>query len=92
MTTQVIFKIDSKLKEQAMKKAQKEGVAFSSVLQHATKAFVEGKLNVELVAHPPFNARTKKIIDQALKEIKEGKNLSPAFDNAKDAIAYLKSL
>ena len=28
--------------------------------------------------------------DEALKDINDGKNLSPAFDNADDAIAYLK--
>lgn len=91
MTTQVIFKIDKKLKDQAMKKAQKEGMAFSSVLQHATKAFVEGKLNVELVAQPQFNTKTKKIIDQALKDINAGKNLSPRFKTATELVEYLKN-
>jgi len=92
MTTQVVFKIDKKLKEQAMKKAQKEGIAFSSVLQHATKAFVDGKISLELVTQPQLNAKTKRMLTRELKEIKAGKNISPAFTNAKDAIDYLNNL
>lgn len=90
MTSQVIFKLDKQLKEQAMKKAQKEGIAFSSILKMATKAFVDGALNVGLVAEESFNAKTHKEINQALKDIKSGKNLSPRFKTADAAIAYLK--
>lgn len=90
MTTQVIFKIDKKLKEKAMKKAQTEGVAFASVLKLATQAYVKGDLHVELVAQPRLNAQTRKELEQAMKDIRSGKNLSPTFDNAKDAIVYLK--
>jgi antitoxin component of RelBE/YafQ-DinJ toxin-antitoxin module len=92
MNTQVIFNLDKKLKEKAMKKSRSEGVAFSSVLKLATKAFVEGDLDVRMIPKKELNEKTKKIIEKALKNIKEGKNLSPSFDNAKDAIAYLKAL
>ena len=91
MTTQVIFKIDKKLKNKAMKKAQGEGLAFASVLKLATQAYVKGELDVELVVRRKLNAKTRKEIEQALKDIKSGKNLSPAFDNVADAIAYLKT-
>ncbi|OGE73592.1 MAG: hypothetical protein A3I07_01015 [Candidatus Doudnabacteria bacterium RIFCSPLOWO2_02_FULL_42_9] len=91
MTTQVIFKIDKKLKEKAMKRAQNEGIAFSSVLKLATEAYAKGSLDVQLVAEPRLNDKTRKVIEKALKDIKAGKNLSPAFDHAEDAIAYLKS-
>lgn len=89
MTTQVIFKIDKKLKDQAMKKAQGEGVPFASVLKLATKAFVEGKLNIGLVEAEEFNKKTQKEIAQALDDIKKGKNLSPKFSSAKAAKKYL---
>jgi len=92
MNTQVIFKIDKKLKERAMKKSRSEGVAFSSVLKLATKAFVDGDLDVRMAPRRELNEKTKKIIEKELKEIREGKNISPGFDNAKDAIAYLKAL
>lgn len=92
MNTQVIFNIDKKLKEKAMKKSRREGVAFSSVLKLATKAFVEGDLDVRMTPRRELNDKTKKILEKELKEIKEGKNISLGFDNAKDAIAYLKAL
>ncbi|MEK7102472.1 MAG: hypothetical protein AAB912_02440, partial [Patescibacteria group bacterium] len=76
MTTQVIFKIDKKLKEKAMAKARHEGIAFASVLKLATKAFVEGDLTLGLVGSEKFNARTSREVKGALKEISQGNNLS----------------
>ena len=90
MTTQVIFTIDRKLKDEAMKKARSFGLPFSSVLNLATRAFVDGKINIGVVDTPPFNNKTAREIRVALSDIKKGKNLSPVFNNVKDAIAYLK--
>ena len=92
MITQVIFKIDKKLKERAMKKAEGEGLAFSTVLKLATQAYANGKLYVELAPPPRFNARTRRMLRQELAEIKQGKNLSPRFRTAKETISFLKSL
>ncbi len=91
MSCQVIFKIDEKLKAQAMKKARKEGIAFASVLKLATKAYVNGALEVHLVARPRLNAKTRRELQGISKDIRQGKNLSPSFGSAKDAIAFLKS-
>ena len=91
MTSQVIFKVERKLKAQAMKKARKEGIAFASVLKLATKAYVDGALEVQLVAQPSLNAKTRRELLSISRDIRRRKNLSPSFDNAKDAIAYLKS-
>ena len=91
MNTQVIFKIDKSLKERAMKKARAEGVPFASVLKFATKAFVDGDFSIGIVERPVLNDKTRKILDKELKEIKEGKNLSPRFTNAKDMIAHLNA-
>ena len=91
MNTQVIFKIDKNLKNQAMEKAQNEGISFTTILKLATKAFVDNQLNVGLVVKEVFNPRARKSIVRELKDIKSGKNISPGFNNAKDAIAYLKS-
>lgn len=91
MTTQVIFKVDKKLKKKAMKKAQNEGIAFSSVLKLATQAYVKGNLDVELVAHPRLNAKTRRELIKISKDIREGKNLSPAFKNVEEMRQYLMS-
>ncbi|MEK7194520.1 MAG: hypothetical protein AAB660_02425 [Patescibacteria group bacterium] len=71
MTEQVIFKIDGKLKAKAMKKAKKDGITFSSVLQNATKAYVRDDFEVGFVYSP----KLIRDVRQAEKEIKEGKGL-----------------
>ena len=91
MNTQVIFNLYKKLKDLAMKKAQNQGLSFGVILKLATKAFVDGDLNVGLISKEEFNPSTRKDIEKALKDIKDGKNLSPKFSSAKEAIAYLKS-
>lgn len=60
MTSQVIFKIDKKLKDQAMKKARNEGIPFASVLKLATKAYVEDHITLGLIGSEEFNAATLK--------------------------------
>jgi len=92
MTSQIIFKIEKKLKDKAMKKAQGEGIAFAAVLKLATQAYIKGDLDVELVARPKLNAKTRNEIAEISKDIKAGKNLSPSFSRAAEAIAYLKAL
>lgn len=91
MTTKVIFTIDKKLKNEAMRKARSFGLPFSSVLNLATRAFVDGKMNVEMVEAKPFNTKTSKILTRILKDVDQGKNLSPVFSSAKEAIRYLES-
>ena len=49
MTSQVVLKIDKKLKNRAVRKAQNEGLPLATVLLLATKAYVEGDLDVQLV-------------------------------------------
>lgn len=88
----VIFKIDGKLKKAAQKRARLEGISLTDYYRSATKSFVDGQSNVGFVSEERFNAKTTREIRQALKEIKQGKGLSPAFSNAEEAINYLKSL
>ncbi|MBI2037555.1 MAG: hypothetical protein HYT15_01300 [Candidatus Magasanikbacteria bacterium] len=91
MTTQVIFKIDKALKNKAMAKAQREGIAFASVLKLATKAFVNGDLNLGLVGSEQFNVTSNREIKQALKDIAKNKNLSSGFSSVKEARKFLKA-
>lgn len=90
MTTQIIFNIDQTLKDRAMKKARGEGMPFASVLKLATRAYVEGQLDIGIVSAQPFNSKTHQEIVRALEDIKSRKGLSPRFKNAREAMAYLK--
>ncbi len=92
MISQVVFRIDKKLKERAMKRARAAGVPFSSVLKLATESYADGQLDVGVAAPERFNAKTRREIEEALEDIKHGRNLSPAFDNTADMDAYLDSL
>lgn len=92
MTTQVIFNIDQKLKVSAMKKAQREGMPFASVLKLATKAYVDGQFDIGIISNQHFNQKTSREISQALKDIEAGRGLSPRFKNAREAMAYLKTV
>ena len=92
MTTQVIFTIDKELKNKAMRKARSFGLPFSSVLNLATRAFVDGKINVEVVDSQTFNARTAREIRSALYDIAHNKNLSPRFSSVKEMDKFLDSL
>jgi hypothetical protein len=91
MNTQVIFNIDKRLKDQAMKKAQMQGLPFGVILKLATQAFVDGSLCVGLFSKEEFNTNSRKRIEGAVKDIKEKKNLSPRFSSTKEAVAYLKN-
>jgi antitoxin component of RelBE/YafQ-DinJ toxin-antitoxin module len=91
MTSQVIFTVDSKLKQRAMRRAKARGIPFASVLKMATQAFVEGSLDVRLdEVDPPLNAASRKRLERIIADIEAGKNLSPAFTNVQDVMAYLQ--
>ena len=46
MTTQIMFKIEDKLKKAAQIKARKEGITLSDFYKSATRSFVEGKMSI----------------------------------------------
>lgn len=79
MTSAVIVNLDSQLKKRAMKCAKNDGIPLSSVIRSAIRSYVEGKTRYGMIEEPDFNARTRREILRSLKDIKEGKNLSPAF-------------
>jgi hypothetical protein len=74
-----------------MKRARRAGLPFASILKLTTQAYAEGRLNIGLIEPERFNEKTRQEIEEALEDIKHGRNISPVFDNADDAIAYLKS-
>ena len=89
MTTQIVFNIDPKIKAKAMKRAKAEGIPFAVVLKLAAEAFAEGKLNVGISQPEHFNTKTARELRAALKDIKNGKNVSKGFTNIDDAIMWL---
>lgn len=92
MTTQVVFKLDKKVKDKALKRAKREGISFASVMKFAARAYAQERFNVNIIAsQEQFNTKTAREVRAMLREIKSGnmKNFSPSFKNMKDAVAWL---
>ena len=92
MTTQVVFRIDKKVKDKAMRRAKVEGVPFAAVLKLAARAFAEGRLHMDIASTEQFNTKTAKEIRSALRDIERGneKNFSPAFTGIEDMRRWME--
>ena len=71
MTTRINFNIDKKLKAAAIKKAKKIGLPLSTVLNQATRAFVEENMQIGF-----FSRALLDDIGRARDDIRHGRMLS----------------
>lgn len=62
MTTKIIFNTNKKLKAAAQKKARREGLPLSAVLNRATQAYVDDVFSVDIVARDIARARASRSI------------------------------
>lgn len=81
------IKIDENLKRQAQETASAIGIPLSTLI-NAYLRDVVATGRVEFSAAEPMTPQMERIIEQAEKEIAAG-DISPEFDNAEDAIAWL---
>lgn len=88
MTSQVIFKIDTKIKEKAMKRAKAGGVPFASFLKMATEKYAEGELGIELVME--VLPQKMKLLERESRLLDKGKGRR--FASLKDAQAFIDKL
>lgn len=87
MSTVINFKTDTKIKKRAQDLAEKFGLSLSDVLNVLLRNFVyKRELNLDLKEEDENNLNLLEKLNEIEKE-----DTSPAFDNAKDAIAWLKS-
>lgn len=77
MTTQIMFKIEEKLKKAAQRRAKEEGISLSDLYQSTTRSFVAGRLSVGLTGEDTLedwevynSANYKKSIARARKSKK----------------------
>ena len=85
----VTTKVDLQTKKEAMETAQALGMPLSVVIKAFLKQFIRTKSVTFSTSREEPNAYLKNLMRQAEKDLKAGKT-SPAFDNAKDAIAFLE--
>jgi len=84
--------MDSKLKKDVQKVASEMGLPVSVLMNNAARKIVETR-SVTFQAPLIPNAKTAKILDQALKDINAGKYKKwPTFETAEDMDRYLDSL
>lgn len=91
MTTVIHIKADKGVKENAQKIAARLGLSLSDVINASLRNFIQTR-TVVFTDIPSMTPALEKKLARIEKDIKEGKNLSPAFTNMKDATDYLDSL
>ena len=92
MSNKTLFslKTDKSLKREAQKVANDLGLPLSVVINSYLRQFVRTK-EIHFSLEGELNPSVKKRLDKLEKEGLAGKNLSPVFSNANDAIRYLHS-
>lgn len=79
---------DAKVKKEAAKVAESLGFTLSSVINASLRKLIKTR-RVDFEESYEPTPYLKRIIRQTEKDRKEGKNISPAFNNVKDALAWL---
>ncbi|TSA44273.1 hypothetical protein D4R49_00430 [bacterium] len=91
MKTAISLKIDIDVRNRARSVAKRIGIPLSMVVNQQLKQFADER-RIEFYEPLIPNAKTRKILDEALRDIREGneKAFSPMFNNANDAIKWLE--
>jgi len=94
MNTQVIFKMDKKLKKAAQAKAKKEGISLADLYKSTTRSYVDGTLDVGLIYYGTLtpNAKTGRELMKSRRDIQKGIGLSKTFKTTKEMDEYLDNL
>ncbi len=88
MKTLINIKADPEVKLRAQKIAEEIGIPLSTIINAYLKQLTREKMiNFAVPLRP--NKKTARLIRKADEDFKKGLNVSPVFDNAEDAIAYL---
>lgn len=88
MNTKVIFNLPMTVKKAAARRAKSEGMTLSAVLQRSAAAYSTGEISIH--ATEKLRPAVVRSLKKASEDYKRGINMSPAFDNAEDAHAYLE--
>lgn len=90
-TTVINIKTDKNLKKDAQTLAKNFGLPLSAIVNIYLREFVREKRVI--FSEPPMpNAKTRKILDRTIADIKAGKNLIGPFESAKEMDKFLDSL
>lgn len=88
--TTINIKADKDIKDKAQKIARGLGMPLSVVINAYLNQFIRTK-EVYFHLEGELKSSAKKRLERLQKDALAGKNLSPVFNSAKDAIRYLRS-
>lgn len=90
MKTAISLKIDVDVRDRAQGVARSIGIPLSMVVNQQLKQFADER-RIEFYEPLVPNAKTRKVLDAALRDIREGRNdkFSPPFTNVKDMDRWL---
>ncbi|MBI2633954.1 MAG: type II toxin-antitoxin system RelB/DinJ family antitoxin [Parcubacteria group bacterium] len=88
--TTLNIKADMEVKKKAQKVARELGMPLSTVINAYLKQFIRTK-EVHFSVEGNLKHEVKRRLDRLQKEALAGKNISPVFDSAEEAIRYLNS-
>ncbi len=91
MKTIINIKADKEVKENAQKLAEELGLSLSAVINSQLKQFIRSR-SLFISSIPTMTPELEDLLGKIEKDIKEGKNLSPAMANVEEIESYLNSL
>lgn len=89
MTTVLNVKIDDRLKKEAQKAAKAIGLPISTVVSASLREFVRTR-SITISDESRLKPEVEKELLRLSKNAREGKDLSPMFDNIDDAVNWLE--
>ena len=91
MKTVINIKADKEVKENAQQLAKELGFPLSTVINAYLRQFIRNR-EVYVSAIPRMTPEIEELLGKVEEDIKRGRNLSPAFSNAREMDDYLDSL
>lgn len=91
MKTVINIKVDREIKDRAFEVADSMSLPLSTIINAFLKKFIADQ-SITFTAPLKPSKYLQRILKQADKDIKAGRNLSPVFTNTDDMDAYLAGL
>ena len=90
MKTVINIKTDKKVKDEAKRIAEEMGLSLSAVINAQLKQLVREE-ELRFSVAPQMTSYLESVAQEAREDYAHGKNISPAYQSAKDAARYLRS-
>ena len=90
MNTVIHIKADKEVKENAQRAARELGLSLSDIINASLRNFIRTR-EIIFSSVPQMTPELERLLGRVEKDIKGGRNLSPTFKSAQEAIDYLEN-